>query len=239
MTKGPARRVSTLGELAHGARYVRATPAMLAITLLGLSMGMFGMVYIQFTTAFGKEVLGFDADGTGLLFTATGIGAIIGSIALVTMGDTRRKTQLLIAQALLFPLAVIAFALGPWLPVTLLAIGLLGLASTMVISLMNSIIQLTVPGDLQGRMASFLLGGASMMFVGTLPIGALADAIGLRGALALSGGGLLAVTVALTLAWSPLRRLDAHMHAAKMPHRAPSQAGADARRPQEGAHPAG
>lgn len=200
-------KTSAAGDLAHGLGYAWRTPAVRALIMLTLALGLLGMVYVQVTPAFAKEVLHLGAGGAGLLAMAGGIGALAGSVGLVTLADAHHKGRVLITLALVFPVALLAFALTPWFAMAIIALALLGLASTMTISLVNAIIQLVVPQELVGRVSSLMLGGASMMFVGTLPLGYLGDRVGLREALAGSAAVLLGVAVSVTLMWSPLRRL--------------------------------
>ena len=199
-------RTSAAGDLIAGLRYARSTPVVFAIVLLALSMGFFGMPYVQMTPVFAKEVMGLGPREIGILLGAAGGGSLLGNMVLASMGNPKHKNQLLIGLILLFAASLFAFAFSPWFALSVALLFLVGLGSTTAISVLNAILQLVVPQELLGRVMSLTLVGASLMFVGALPMGLLGDLWGLRVAMALGAAVLLALVIVLGIVWTPLRR---------------------------------
>jgi len=202
------RRPSVVGDLLGGVRYAAREPALRSIILLAFGVGFFGMAYLQLNAAVAREVWNLPADAAGRFVTAAGVGALLGSVALVALSHSRRKNWLLIVVGMGFPVALGAYALSPWLWLAVVSLGLLGLTSTATTSMINTLIQYTAPGEYLGRMFSLTQIGASLMYVDAAPIGALGEAIGLRWSMA--AALLFLVHGAVILLYQPhLRRLRA------------------------------
>ena len=202
------RAASAIGDLAEGLRYAWRTPLLLAIVLLSVSVGFFGMPYIQLVPAFVRDVLGLGAGEAGLYLGVAGIGSLVGNLALATFSQTGRKNTLMVGLGLLFSAALFAFALTPWLALGLALMFFIGMGSTTLISVTNATIQLTTPPALVGRMMSLLLLTASLMFIGALPMGLVGEWAGLRVALGAGAGMVFVVTLVLGVVWWPIRKAD-------------------------------
>ena len=196
-------------DLVAGLRYAWSTPPILAVCLLALITGMFGMPFIQLIPAFGKEVLSLSAGEVGLLMMAVGGGALTGNIFLASMSDYKHKSKLLVGMLLLFGASMLAFAFTPWYPVLIVLLAVVGLASTATVALITSLVAIISPPELLGRVMSLTLVGASLMFVGSLPMALAGDRFGLPLAFAVWSVILLVLAVLVGVVWSPLRKLSA------------------------------
>jgi predicted MFS family arabinose efflux permease len=135
----------------------------------------------------------------------SGAGAIAGSLAVAWLGSYRRMGLGALVVTIVFGTLVAAFAVSRtlWLSYALLfctGAGLMVVASTLI-----SLVQLTVPNEMRGRVMSIYL----MAFRGGMPLGALASgalASATSAPIALGvGGGLLALAGLGFLLRSPLR----------------------------------
>jgi hypothetical protein len=84
---------------------------------------------------------------------------------------------------------------------------LLGLTSTGFMTLNNILIQTSVSNEFRGRVLSFYMLTFAMNSVGTVPVGAVAEFMGVGQALMWSGVAVLVVTVLIGLSRRDLRRL--------------------------------
>lgn len=194
-----------MNDLKEGLNYVWATPV--AFTMVGLSFafGFFGAAYVQVLPAFGKEVLRLKADGAGALLSATGIGSLAGNMFIASLGNIENKSRLLIAMIILFGISLFLFA---WSPIYILSLAVLfftGVGFTGFISVGTSILQLTTPAPLLGRMMGMWLIGAAVHYIGALPLGVVADYYSWPFSLALGALAMLAFVLWLGIMRPTLR----------------------------------
>ena len=120
------------------------------------------------------EKLGAGALGLGLLFSAEGAGATIGSLLIAARARPQHYTRAYLYGSLLFLLAILAFAFAPWYgfgPGVVFSSAGFGMAA---FGALQSIIIITsTPPEMRGRVL-----GVLAVAIGTGPIGALAGRTG-------------------------------------------------------------
>ena len=207
MPEAPKKAV--IRELREGLQCVRSTPVLYTVIGLALAFTFFGMSYRQVLPAFTKEVLDVGAGGTGLLWLGAGLVSLLGSFLLVSLGDFKRKSWLLLASLLLLCVFLIAFAWSPWYWISWILFFFVGTMSTGLFwPLANTLVQLNVPSELRGRVLSILQIAPAIHFLSALP---LAVAGGLVSwSIAVTGAALMVLLVTLLLGiWRPtLRRFE-------------------------------
>ena len=207
MPEAPKKAV--IRELREGLQCVRSTPVLYTVIGLALAFTFFGMSYRQVLPAFTKEVLDGGAGGTGLLWLGAGLGSLLGSFLLASLGDFKRKSWLLLASLLLLCVFLIAFAWSPWYWISWILFFFVGTMSTGLFwPLANTLVQLNVPSELRGRVLSILQIAPAIHFLSALP---LAVAGGLVSwSIAVTGAAVMVLLVTLLLGiWLPtLRRFE-------------------------------
>lgn len=187
------------GRLAEGLRHVLATPViLLCISLVGVvSLTALNNQVLMPLAA--RDLLGGDAATYGFLGAAMGVGSVVSSVA-VAFGRTPTLRYALIGSATMGA-GILCMGFSRALPVSLLLMvavgwGLIALAATT-----NTIIQLSVPDQLRGRVMSvYLTVFAGVSPVGALIAGTLAASFGIAVTLVLGGASaLLAVAVAAVI----------------------------------------
>ena len=207
--RAPAPKATILGDLQAGLLCIRSTPILYTVIGIALAFAFFGMSHRQILPAFTKEVLEVGAGGTGLLLLAAGLGSLLGSLVLASLGDFRRKAWLLMASVMLLSVFLTLFAWSPWYWVSLIIFFFVGATSFGFFwPLATTLIQLNVPPELRGRVLSFLQLAPAVHYLGALPLALAADAIDWPAAI--TSGAALSLLVALWLGiWRPaLRRLE-------------------------------
>lgn len=192
-----ARSATIAGDLLVGFRYVWVTPVALSIIVIGYAFAFFGMPHQQLLPAFAKDILETGAGGVGLMLMASGVGSLIGSLILASLGNFQHKNLLLLGTVFLFGVTLFLFAWSTWYWVSLGLLILVGMGSMSYVTMATTILQLTVPTEVQGRVLSLWMIGASLMFVGSLPAAIVADA--LTWPIALAGGAVLSLVFATWL----------------------------------------
>ena len=208
--RAPAPKATLRGDLQAGLQCIRSTPLLYTIIGIAVAFAFFGMSHRQVLPAFTKDVLDVGAGGTGLLLLGAGLGSLLGSLILASLGDFRRKTWLLMGSVLLLGVVLILFAWSPWYWASWIIFFFVGVMSFGFFwPLATTLIQLNVPPELRGRVLSVLQLAPAVHYLGGLPLAVVAEAISWP--VAITGGAVMTLVVALWLGiWRPvLRRLEA------------------------------
>lgn len=193
------RPTSLRSALFGGFGYARRDRIVLVLLVLSALAAIFGRSYQQLLPVFADDIWRVGAGGYGVLLGAGGAGALVGAFAMASVQQLQRYGRALIVSGMLFCVLLTAFALCPffWLGVPLLV--LVGIASTVFTTLIATVIQLRVPGELRGRVMSLyaitLIGLPSL---GALGIAAVAQRLGAP--YAIVGGAVILLAVLFVLA---------------------------------------
>jgi MFS family permease len=187
------------GALREGVRYVRGAPALLIPLAM---MGVIGLLSFNF-----QIVLPLMAHetwkGTATTFTLLTMTMAVGSVVGALVAGNRREItpRLLVGSATLFGVFQLIAAFAPSLPLQLVPLVLLGMASVTFSAGVNSTLQLQVDPAMRGRVMALY----SLVFLGSTPIGAplvgwIAGWAGPRTGMAI--GGVAALVAAGGAAWA-------------------------------------
>ena len=185
--------------LRDGVRYAFHEPAVRwAIALVGV-YGMFTISLPVTLTAFADRVFHIGASGYGVLNSVVAVGALAGALL---SARRVRPTRLrnLVGIAALLACAEILAAIQPALWTFIPVLAAQGLATLMFLTAAQSMVQLTTPDGLRGRVSGiynlvFIGGGA----IGGPTVGFLAQHFGARSALLLAGLIPAVATTAIAL----------------------------------------
>lgn len=187
------KRTSTLSSLMEGLHFVRHQQSIRALIALVATTSLFGMSLGTLLPAWSVKILHGDATTNGLLFSSRGIGSLFGALLIASIGHATYRGRFIVWGALVFPIFITIFAFVSWLPLSLVLMALLGIASIMVVNLSNASIQSLVPDTLRGR----VMGVYSTIFMGSMPLGAL-----ILGTIAEHAGEAEAALVSAAIAFS-------------------------------------
>ena len=152
-------------NLGEGLRYVWHTPVvLLAIGVIGF-ISTFGMNFNVVLPVMAARVLNVGANGYGLLFAAMGAGALISALSVATL--QRPRLRVLVGGGMVLGAAELLLASTTSFPVALVAVFFAGVGAIATAASANSLVQITVPGPLRGRVMSVY----TTVFAGSTPIG--------------------------------------------------------------------
>jgi len=196
----PAARpgMSLWGGIVEGLQYLRRSPVMITLLMMAFVPIVFGMPYQNLMPVYAVDVLGVGETGLGLLMSMTGVGALIGSLGVASLGDFRRKGLLLIVVGLAFGISLAIFGASHIYLLSLAILVVVGLANAAYMTLNNTMVQRSAPLEVRGRVMAIFMVTFALMPLGTLPIGYVAEAIGPT--FAISGGAVLVVIFILAIA---------------------------------------
>lgn len=211
-------RIFNPSALTEGIRYAwhNAWARNLLLTLG--AMNLFTLPFIVFLPTYGEEIIRAGDAGVFALYAASGFGAVLGVPVLNFLNRRWEEREIIKINSLVLPLALIAFSFSSQLWLSMILLCVAGIASLLVFSSINSLLQLKVEPRLRGRILSiFYLMLTGLAPLGGIILGFLADRWGITSVLAPSFFLFLICGVALTVfprilreATTPLARtLDA------------------------------
>jgi MFS family permease len=208
----PTERVgSTLQQVAEGFRFILGNELFLALIVLSFAAMLFGSSYMQLMPAFAKS-LGEAEVGYGVLLSSTGLGSVIGTLLI---GGSRRHLRpgwLVLGGALGAALLLFAFAASVAAGVFVAAACCALLSSVFAsISMVTSmtVMQLEVPDRLRGRVMGIHSITYSLLPLGGLLLGAIAQHSSEVTAVVVPAATYVAIIVAVAVAQPVVRRIEA------------------------------
>jgi predicted MFS family arabinose efflux permease len=140
-------------DIQQGIKYASQTPIIRALLIVGSSALFMGM-YQPAIPVKVQDVLGLGEVGYGVILGLNGVGALIGSAALLILSKHIRKGYLLIFGLLMFNAAVSLFAIAPNVVISGLSMVLLGLAFSAWMISVPVLLQTTASEQMRGRVMS-------------------------------------------------------------------------------------
>lgn len=163
------RTASTLESIREGLAYIRSDRLVRTLVWLIAAMSVTALPYVMLLPVFARDVLRVGAPGLGSMLSATGAGALAAGMLLAAGRIRIPRGRLIIGATVSYGLALIAFALSKWFPLSLVLLALAGFTMILNNASVNALLQARVPDRLRGRVMSVYV----FMFVGMTPLGAL------------------------------------------------------------------
>ncbi|MSP38702.1 MAG: MFS transporter [Deltaproteobacteria bacterium] len=188
-----------MSETQEGFKYIVARPVILGLTVMEAIGSVFGLDHTMLTVM-ASDVLRVGAHGFGLLQSARGLGAVIGSSIYLAVGQRPYQGKILIVTAILYGAAFALLGLAPTFAIALLLMTFIGMTDTVWGAARGTIMQLITPDKFRGRvMGVFQLSNRGLHPLGQVESGLLIPLIGVRETTVF--GGLLVTAVTILIAW--------------------------------------
>ena len=193
---------SMWGSLAEGLGYIRGNQVVFTLLVLALLPLVLATPVIALLPAFAGDVFDVGPEGLGLLLGANGVGSVLGAFVVVSLGDFQHKGWYLLGAVMVLGLALVSFALSPWLWAAMLMLALVGFAQTGYRVLNQTLLHTNTEDGYRGRVMSVYLLDRGVAPLGALLAGTIAAFLGAPFAVAVLGA-LTFLTAALVAATVP------------------------------------
>jgi predicted MFS family arabinose efflux permease len=201
-----AKHAQPHGSFVEGWKYVISHPTTLAFLLMGWVLPLFIIPnFSALPPIYAKDVFEGGPDTLGTLLSAVGVGGIIGGFVTASLGKLERRGLLQLASLLLLGLSFMAFAVSTKLWMAILFIALAGFLEMFYLTTNQTMLQLSIPDKLRGRVTGIVSLSSGLMPVGAFIAGIGADLVGPRTMTLIFSGVLVAIAVIVYLA-SPIIR---------------------------------
>jgi MFS family permease len=199
---------SVWSNLVDGVRYVRSERTIALLVLLAAVPALFILNYLVLMPVFARDILRIGAPGLGLLNASLGVGALSGALLVAGFRPGGGSGRLMLLGLGSASVGLIVFGLSTWVPLSCIALAVLGGSQVAYYATTNTLIQVLVAPRLRGRVLSlYILTSLGVIPFGNLIAGAIAERFG--AALALTGGGsaTLVILALVAIAFPALRRV--------------------------------
>jgi len=210
---------SPLEALLEGLAYIWQTTLfryLLILTFIGM---FFAQSYVQIMPVF-ADLLNSDEKGFGYLLSAGGVGSVTGTLLIGSIHRFRALGAVMLFSAAASAVMLFGFALAARSGSFGFALSAAFLAATCASVFMISsmtVLQLEVPDQLRGRVMGIHTIGFSLIPLGGLFIGWLAERIGADLAVISGNGIYLLIIIVMGFGLTEIRRLDGQALEKKQP----------------------
>jgi MFS family permease len=193
---------SPLTELADGVRYVRRRPELLALLWCGIGVTMAGLPYLAFLPTVASDLFDLGSAGYGVLSAASAAGAVVIGLVLGRRSYRRSETRVFITAGTAFGISLAALAVAPVFAAAVVALVFVGGAMLAFQTTNQSLLMSRSDMEYHGRIQGLIMLSFGAFGIAALPLGLLADAVGLRWTL----GGMGVAVVLQTLLFAVVSR---------------------------------
>jgi MFS family permease len=205
-TSTHARDEISIAAMRDGLRFVFRSPMIRSTMLLDFFATFFSSA-MALLPIFAQDILHVGAQGYGWLYSASAVGAVAGSMAMVPLAHRiERRGPTLIWAVVAYGVATVVFGLSRSFWLTFACLAWAGASDAVSMVIRNLVRQLETPDALRGRTIGinmvFFMGGPQL---GELEAGLVANWLGAPFSV-LSGGVACLIATAAIVWWTPQLR---------------------------------
>lgn len=190
---------SPLADLADGVRYVAKRPSILLLILTSFAVITIGFPYQSFLPSVAKDVYGVGSGGLGMLQSAGAVGAVVATMLVATYANNSKAWVAQPLLAVAFGLSLVGLGIAPNFALGLAAMVSVGALAGGFQGINNSLTMSSTDAAYHGRVQSISMLSWSMFGLAALPIGILADHIGIQQTMVVMGVVVVSLVVLLQL----------------------------------------
>ncbi len=158
------------GQFREPVDYIRVQPRMIDLMVFAALVTFFGLSIMNILPSVADHVLNGDSQTFGLLFGASGAGALISTLILLPLSQASKRVGLIISGAAVW-MGTFYFLLSrsTWLPLSMVAIFFVSLGAPLVLTTGLGVMQLMAPANMRARIISLF----TMLTFGLQPLSSL------------------------------------------------------------------
>jgi len=189
---------SVLRNLAEGLRYAGRNRIIKADIYITVIMNFLLFPYMQMVPVLARDVLHVGPSLMGLLQSAEGVGALVGSIGIASFTSISYHGRYFVIGSILALLGLVGFSMSEWYIVSFPILLLVGMGTACFGTMQSTLVMLAASDEMRGRALGVISLAIGAGPLGSLVLGAVADAVSPIFAIrahALMGVILLSLTV--------------------------------------------
>jgi MFS family permease len=168
---GVKARVSTRSsigrELVSGLRYIKGDRLLFSLILMAALANLFIFPYVYiFMPIFARNILGTGSSGFGQLMAATGLGSILGSLAVGALPQSANRGKFLVGSILVWPIILMTLSFSKSFQLSMALLMIAGVAQGISMALIYALLMIRSTEEMRGRVS-----GARAFAISTLTLG--------------------------------------------------------------------
>ncbi|GAB4330335.1 MAG: MFS transporter [Dehalococcoidia bacterium] len=179
---------SAAGDLLDGLRYVRSRPSIAILLLTSLVMTSLAFPFQAFLPSIAVDIYDAGSRGLGALSSVQAVGAVVATVIIASVAGHPRAWHIQPVLAAGFGASIVLLGAMPSFVTGLVAISVVGAFSAGFQSLNNSLSLTLSDSAYHGRVQSLNMLAWSLFGLAAMPLGVVADLIGIQEMLMLTGG---------------------------------------------------
>jgi MFS family permease len=165
---------SVLQEIEESLGYLKRNIPITGLLMIASLFSLFIVPYLTLLPVFVQQVFKGGPEDYGILLSAVGVGALVGALLVANISGRLRRKSLFMNWGMLVMLGgLLLLSLSSNLVVAVVALAFAGGAIVAVNTLLNTIVQSSVPEELRGRILSIW----TLCSMGLMPLGNLQSGI--------------------------------------------------------------
>ena len=197
--------VGLFTSISEGLAYIRTNRLIAGTLVVTVFVNLFGFSYVSMVPVIGEQRLGLGAVAIGVLMSAEGFGALVGSLCVAAWVRTRYFTAIYMLGSTLYLAMILAFSLSPWYTTAIVLLFSGGLGIAFFGSMQSILIFFSAIPRMRTRVMGVLVACIGAGPIGVLHVGLLAEWLGAHQAVTIIAvEGLVALALS-ALIWPELR----------------------------------
>ncbi|HEY3118190.1 MAG TPA: MFS transporter [Chloroflexota bacterium] len=198
---------SWMQDVLEGVQFVRSDQLIYGLIGMTFVNSLFGLSYVVLLPVLAREVLHVGSEGYGFMQTASGVGGLFGALAAAQLARRGGKGRQALIGAVIFGALLISVSFSPWYLLVCALLFCAGVANQLYMTTTTTVLQLSIPNQLRGRVMSIWGLTFSLIPAGGALSGTVAQSFGAPLALALGGVLVIATTLVVAARFPRIRRL--------------------------------
>ncbi|HEX3878627.1 MAG TPA: MFS transporter [Bryobacteraceae bacterium] len=158
---------SILASIKGGIAYVRKLEGMESLMVLAFCMTALGIPMLTFLPVFVRMFFNDDKRVYTLFLVCSGIGSILGSLAVASLGNSKHKGRIALTMLVCLGAGISGFALSKSVVISGIMLFVSGAALISVFAMVSSLVQVIITNEMRGRVMSVY----NVAFRGGMPLG--------------------------------------------------------------------
>lgn len=202
-----SRQESVLSTVLQGLKYVKGQQLIWAALVVAAIINLTGFPFHStLMPIFARDMLGTGSTGLGILMSAFGMGALVGSLVLASITNLKNSGRLLIAAVVAWHLSMVVFAMSTSFYLSLAILVVTGMAFSWTLVLILTVLMRTALPEFRGRIMGLRVLAIYAHTFGSINSGAIAGSLGAPIAATVNAALGMGLTGLLALVAPKLRR---------------------------------
>jgi MFS family permease len=161
---------SARGQFRETLDFIRTQPRMIDLLIFASLVTFFGLSIMNILPSVADQVLHGDSQTFGLLFGASGAGALISTLLLLPLSQAAKRIGVIVSGAAIWMGSFyLLLSRSTWLPLSMAAIFFVSLGAPLVLTTGLGVMQMMAPGNMRARIISLF----TMLTFGLQPLSSL------------------------------------------------------------------